>query len=304
MTIRGGEAVMQMDNATPPVYPVKSKARWLIMNSLAELDQDGEYVIDRDNGAVFAMLPATTNSGLWLSLGRNVVTINNASNITLLGLRIEYATGIGLVVADSRDITLDNLVARNHGGVAVSMEDVTSATLRGSSVGNAGCNAVRVSSGDQKTLRPGGTLIHGNNISRMGLFKRMYAGAGLRFSGVNNTFTSNTFEHGPHSGMLGGKANDCLFRDNTFQHLCEESGDSGGEYSNGLPPLCRLTQTVAVNSVLFWTQLDRPWQRDPLELVSPRAAPRPAAAAPGAQRQRNSFRRSDVRISRGGQHFL
>ena len=64
-----------------------------------------------------------------------------------------------------------------------------------------------------------------------------------------------------------------------------ESGDSGGEYSNGLPPLCRLTQTVAVNSVLFWTQLDRPWQRDPLELVSPRAAPRPAAAAAGAQRQ-------------------
>ena len=242
MTIRGGEAVMQMDNATPPVYPVKSKARWLIMNSLAELDRDDEYVIDRDNGAVFAKLPATTNSGLWLSLGRNVVTINNASNITLHGLRIEYATGIGLVVADSRDIKLDNLVARNHGGVAVSMEDVTSATLRGSSVGNAGCNAVRVSSGDQKTLRPGGTLIHGNNISRMGLFKRMYAGAGLRFSGVNNTFTSNTFEHGPHSGMLGGKANDCLFRDNTFQHLCEESGDSGGEYSDGLPPLWRLTQ--------------------------------------------------------------
>lgn len=64
----------------------------------------------------------------------------------------------------------------------------------------------------------------------MGLFKRMYQ-PGLALSGVGNMIINNVFENGPHSGVLTTAGNDNQYLNNTFDHVCMESGDSGAIYS-------------------------------------------------------------------------
>ena len=62
---------------------------------LAELDAPNEVYLNRTNGHLYFIPPSAGSNGT-VSLLENVVVVTSASNITLRGMTLSHARGIGL----------------------------------------------------------------------------------------------------------------------------------------------------------------------------------------------------------------
>ena len=95
--------------------------RWYALNLLEELDLPGEYVIDEEEGKMYAY-PKDTLTSLHVSvLDEPLVALEHCSDVTLENLTFEYGRYIGIYLEDTKHVRIQGCTIRNMGGVAVSM---------------------------------------------------------------------------------------------------------------------------------------------------------------------------------------
>jgi len=92
-------------------------------NMLEEIDQPGEYYIDRKSALLYFYPPKNFNpasSQLTLSALRTpLITLDKTTNITLQGFTFENTCGIGVSMDDTTHCKIDSCTLRNIGLVAV-----------------------------------------------------------------------------------------------------------------------------------------------------------------------------------------
>ena len=95
--------------------------RWYALNLLEELDLPGEYVIDEEEGKMYAY-PKDALTSLHVSvLDEPLVALEHCSDVTLENLTFEYGRYIGIYLEDTKHVRIQGCTIRNMGGVAVSM---------------------------------------------------------------------------------------------------------------------------------------------------------------------------------------
>lgn len=235
----------------PPhgVYGYSPQHRFCLINSLSELDQPGEWYLDRDAGVLYFWPPDAVGEGdaVVSTLTAPMLTMTDVSNVTIRGFRFECSRGAGAIVIGGSSNLIAGCAFTNLGTFGVSFgdhyEDLTDALNADSTlnrhagthngilscdIAHTGEGGIFLGGGDRRTLEPGENFAVNNRITDFARWVRTYRAA-IEVDGVGNRVAHNVITDGPHVGILL-KGNDHLIEYNEVARVCTETIDAGGFY--------------------------------------------------------------------------
>ncbi|MBI3684426.1 MAG: right-handed parallel beta-helix repeat-containing protein [Acidobacteria bacterium] len=216
----------------PPhgVYGYAAPRRFRVLNALSELDQPGEWYLDRAAGVLSFWPPAELRDGdvIVSLLEGPLVSITNAANVRLLELTLEVTRGNGVEIRGGRECVVAHCILRNIGNTAVTISGGAGNGVEDCDISQTGDGAVTASGGDRRALTPSAHFVTGNNIQRFSRWVRTYRPA-VSISGVGQQVLRNRIHHAPHMGIaLSG--NDHLIEGNDIHTTAWETADVGAFY--------------------------------------------------------------------------
>lgn len=214
----------------PPhgVYGYKEGARYFVFNLLEELDQPGEYYLDRATGKLYVW-PPNENAEIWVSLAEKpIVQIDGASHIIIRGFTVEFTRGQGAVVKDGDHVRFENCTFANIGTSAIGIGGGSDSGVENCVMYNLGEGGISISGGDRKTLTSARLFADNNEIHDFGRRVRTYTAA-VSVAGVGNSVTHNLIYNAPHMA-IGLSGNDHVIEYNEVHHVCMETHDAGAFY--------------------------------------------------------------------------
>uniref|UniRef100_A0A7S3GKE4 Right handed beta helix domain-containing protein n=1 Tax=Palpitomonas bilix TaxID=652834 RepID=A0A7S3GKE4_9EUKA len=215
---------------TPPIYGLKSRARFYGLNLLSELDAPGEYFIDETNDVLYLYPPhpLTTEDKLVLSVAESAITADTTSYLKMEYIAFENFQGTAVSLKNVNKVVLENLAVNAAGQVGISLSGYSS-QVDNSIVSSTGCAGITLTGGDNVQLTASSLSATGNTLRYFSRVKRAYT-PGIHFSGVGITLSSNKISDGPHNAILGGGSLN-LFQYNYIARVCYEVTDSGAFYT-------------------------------------------------------------------------
>lgn len=199
-------------------------------NLLSEIDQPGEWYLDRTAGMLYALPPQSrAPKRTMVSLLPAVVTMEKASYLSLRGLTLEGARGHDVTLTGCESCALVACTLRNCGKWGVRVEGGHNCAIRGCDVLGTGDGGVSLSGGDRATLTPSGHVVENCHIHHYSRWDRTYQ-PGISLNGVGCRAEHNLIHDAPHQAMNFG-GNDHLIAFNEIHNVCEETNDAGAIYA-------------------------------------------------------------------------
>lgn len=228
--------------AAPHVYSVMqgnpSPRRYRALNVLEELDQPGEFVIDRGVGRLYLWPPADLKGAqiTLATLDAPVAALEDASHITLRGFVVESGLDNGIEIRNGTECEVVACEVRNLRRLGIRVTGGTRHRVVSCDVHHTGQGGLVLSGGERKTLTPAGHEAVNNHLWRFSEHQ-LTSAYGLSFEGVGNRAAHNLIHDAPHQAVFVG-GNDHLFEFNEVHHVCTETDDCGALYK-GRNPSCR-----------------------------------------------------------------
>jgi hypothetical protein len=207
------------------------KGQWFYgYNLLCEIDQPGEWFLDRAAGTLYFWPPsAIEKSRATVSVLSNLVTMTSASHVTLRGLTFEAARNDAIIMKGCTNSLIAGCTIRNVGSWAVGVSDGQNTGVVGCDIYAAGDGGISISGGNMKTLTPAGLFAENNHVHHWSRWNRMYRPA-IMITGVGNRAAHNLLENSPHTA-IGFGGNDHVIEFNEIHSVCHESNDAGAIYA-------------------------------------------------------------------------
>jgi hypothetical protein len=236
-TVNTSTNTVTLDQA-PGNPSITAGKRWRAVNLLEELDQAGEYYIERTVGNTYYgklyFWPPSTLSGKEIfvsTLGENsesLLKCTGAAYITFRGLTFEVGRFNAVGMDTCSYVALDQCTVRNVGNMGVRIENSTNCGVQSSNVYGVGFGII-LSGGNRTTLAAGNNYARNNDIHNFGRWCRTYQ-SGIALYGVGNEASNNNIYYGPDHGILVFN-NNHLVQYNKIHHVVQEADDSAGIYS-------------------------------------------------------------------------
>jgi len=207
------------------------KGQWFYgYNLLCEIDQPGEWYLDRGAGTLYFWPPSPVEKGrATVSVLSNLVTMTSASHVTLRGLTFEAARNDAILMKGCTNSLIAACTIRNAGSWAVQVGGGQNSGVVGCDIYATGDGGINFSGGDMKTLTPAGLYAENNHVHHWSRWNRMYRPA-IMITGVGNRAAHNLLENSPHTA-IGFGGNDHVIEFNEIHSVCHESNDAGAIYS-------------------------------------------------------------------------
>ncbi len=247
----------QITLATPTVYGVKqgnpSPRRYRALNLLEELDQPGEFYIDRANALLYVWPPSDpAGARIVLStLNAPLVVLKDAAHLTLRGFVVEAGLGHGIELTGGRGIRIETCEIRNTRQLGIRVSGGTGHRVTNCKIHDTGTGGLVLEGGDRKTLTPAGHEALDNHIWQFSRHQPTSA-YGLILGGVGNRAAHNLVHDAPHQA-IGIRGNDHVFEYNIVHDVVTETDDAGALYK-GRNPSCR-GNVIRYN---FWRDIGSP----------------------------------------------
>jgi len=227
----------------------KAGQRIRFINVLEELDEPGEWYLDRATGTLYFWPPQPIVQGkVCVSLLETpLVVMRNSEHITLRGLILECTRGSAVQIIGGHHNLVAGCRLRNIGTVGVAIggvvpdlerriyNDTMFAGNGGRDNGVVSCDiydtgeyGIILGGGDRKTLEPGRNFAVNNNIYRFSRWVRTYRPAVFLY-GVGHRVAHNRVHDAPRNAVLFW-GNDHVLEFNEVYRVCTETGDAGAFY--------------------------------------------------------------------------
>jgi hypothetical protein len=243
----------------PPhgLYGFRQGQRIFFLNVLEELDEPGEYYVDRREGVLYfwpptgaadlvkagSASPSATAAradrrgdstkpagGALLSLlEQPLLKLTGVSHVTFRGLILEATRASAVEISGGTSNLVAGCLIRNIGNYGVRLQGGTGHGVISCDVLDTGDGGVDVSGGDRQTLTPGGHFVENCHFQRQGRWSKCYVPA-VHLVGVGLRATHNLIHDHPHCAILFG-GNDHLVAFNEIHHIALETGDVGAIYT-------------------------------------------------------------------------
>lgn len=236
------ERVTSLDTAqrlvrtAPPhgLYGFRKGQRFYFLNVLEELDQPGEWFLDRETARLYFWPPdAALQEGraevLLSTLAEPFLELNDAANVRVQGLVLEGTRATAITIRGGTSNLVSGCVIRNIGNYGVTIQGGKGNGVVGCDIFDTGDGGVSLDGGNRQTLTPGGHFVENCHFQRQGRWSKCYVPAVL-VGGVGHRVAHNLIHDHPHCAILYG-GNDHLVEFNEIHHIALETGDVGAIYT-------------------------------------------------------------------------
>jgi len=205
--------------------------RFFFLNILEEVDEPGEWYLDRTSGILYFWPPQPIDqSRAMVSVIESpMIHINGASHVAIQGLTIECARGTAIQIAGGDDNRVADCTLGDLGNYGIAIDGGTNHRVDGCTIYETGDGGVSVDGGDRKTLKSAGHVVENNHIHHIARWSRCYAPA-ILISGVGVRASNNLIHDHPHCAILFN-GNEHVIERNEIHHVCLETGDVGAIYT-------------------------------------------------------------------------
>ncbi len=221
-------AKMIRTEAPHGAYGYKPGQRWMALNLLEELDEPGEWYLDRATGTLYFWPPAGPAETIVSLLETPLVAMTDASHIELRDLSFEFSRGDGIEITGGKGNLISQCHIANLGNRGVVIKGGSENGVEDSEIAFTGDGAIDLAGGDRRTLTASGHFARRNHIHHYGRWSRTYT-PGVHMQGVGQRVTGNTIDHAPHNAILLN-GNEHLVEANDIHTMAMETGDVGAYY--------------------------------------------------------------------------
>lgn len=224
------------------LYGFRKDQRFYFLNVLEELDQPGEWFLDRKTGVLYFWRPMTENFRHFFSskpiipketiislLDQPLLKLTAVSHVTFRGLILEATRGNAVEIRGGVSNRIAGCLLRNVGNSGVVIEGGTGHAVVSCDVLDTGDGGVSLTGGDRQTLTPGGHFVENCHFQRLGRWSKCYVPA-VAMTGVGLRASHNLIHDHPHCAILYW-GNDHLMEFNEIHHIALETGDVGAIYT-------------------------------------------------------------------------
>lgn len=245
-SIEKTDAGVQMTMRHPSRYGVgQNGRRFYAYNMLCEVDQPGEWYLDRDNGKLY-LYPKKDISGSSIELSmqtKPLVTMDDVEYVNWQGVSFTKSNGHGIVMKDCENVEIAGCEFSDLGQRAVFVGDPnytdadvnlgasggSNNTIRSCDITRTGQGGVFLGGGNRYKLTPGNNKVVNCDISDFSTIKRTYSPA-VELFGCGNSAERNHIYDAPHTAIQF-KGNDMTIYGNDIYNVCYETADVGAIYS-------------------------------------------------------------------------
>ncbi len=212
-------------------YGYGDSLRYFGINMFCEIDQPGEWYLDRQAGLLYWLPPKGVDpkkEDVVLSVfnAPYMVETRGCSNIKFQGLAFQEGRENAILVSDGGNCLFADCRIERFGNDGVHIDGGLSHGISGCYLSSLGCGGICVKGGDRKTLSPANHFIENTVVKDFSLFKRTYEPA-VHAEGCGISIRHNCFQNSSSSAMrLEG--NDITVEYNEVDHVVNESDDQGG----------------------------------------------------------------------------
>lgn len=211
-----------------------------------ELDEPGEYYIDRQSGMLYFYPPedAPKDSVLTITIStptldvsgkapNSMFRIENSKNIVFENLIFKGGRGSAITGKNNSNIKFINCEINSFGENGIRFDASTDITISDCKIHDVGQDGILfVSCGNYQTLSPSNIVVSNNDIYNFARLERSYkTGIDFGYRCVGATAANNHIHNGPHAGMIFYGVNNDIYG-NEFDHLVTEFSDMDALYCN------------------------------------------------------------------------
>ena len=209
--------------------------QYYAFNLLEEIDQPGEWYLDRAAGILY-LYPPTDLAKATVELGMistPMVTAEGVRHVRFEGLAFDLGRHNGLVLENCSDCLVAGCTVSRMAGNGITVDGGTRVGLLGCDVHTIGRRATEVIGGDRATLKPGRHFVENCRIHDFGRIDRTYTPA-IQLEGVGNRVAHNLMYDCP-SSVMRIEGNDHVIEFNDVRRAVLESDDQGAMELFGNP---------------------------------------------------------------------
>jgi hypothetical protein len=201
-----------------------------LSNVLAELDVPGEYYFNRTSSILYVWppTPITTGPMGYLSLGADILQLNDVSDVSFEGIDFRFGRGAGVNLNNSTNVNLAGITVHDVGNMGINVTGGSNVIISNASVQYAGNGGINMYAGDRTTLTPSGHVIDASSISYYNRHQICYV-PGVAFGGVGNTLSNSEVSNAPHQAIFICGNNHNIVG-NTIHDVVQITDDSGAIY--------------------------------------------------------------------------
>lgn len=210
-------------------YGIVEQAPYYFFNVFEEIDSEGEWFLDRENGILYIYPPQNfMESSINLSVAsRPLITVNNAKNITFRGFSLT-ATRDDAVVINGDNITVESCEVKNVSGWAIKICG-ENCKVKDCHIHHIGRGGILIEGGYRNTLTSSNNLVTNNHIHHIAEIYNTYH-PGVKIGGVGCCVSHNCIHHSAHMA-IGFSGNDHIIEYNEIYEVCLIADDSSAIYS-------------------------------------------------------------------------
>lgn len=205
---------------------LKDWLRFCAVNAIEEIDEPGEWYLDRKRGLLYLLPPdGFGNQPLFAStLQDTMISLDQASFITIRGLTLEAMRGLPIMVRGGSNVLVAGCTLRNAARGAEFVGG-TNNGIAGCDIYNLEASGLRLAGGDRKTLTPAGLYAVNNHIHHYGQCIKEWQ-PGVKVQGVGNRVAHCKIHHAP-AYAISFDGNDHVFELNEMHDVDLEMSDVG-----------------------------------------------------------------------------
>jgi hypothetical protein len=218
------------------LYGFRKGQRFCFLNLLEELDQPGEWYLDRQTRVLYFWPPApllkvqgSPPETLLSLLSEPLLNLTGVSHVTFRGLILEATRSSAVQIQGGASNSIAGCLIRNIGNHGVTIAGGTGHGVISCDIFDTGDGGVSLEGGNRQTLQPGGHFVENCHFARQGRWSKCYVPAVL-IGGVGQRASHNLIHDHPHCAILFN-GNDHLVEFNEIHHIALETGDVGAIYT-------------------------------------------------------------------------